>query len=361
MKKLSLLTAALLCCSLAFAQEAEESEGTFLIIPRIDANPYLSGSGSNFTGSNFSLGHTSLYTLFEGNIGNSNFSYSVEGHLLSSDPASLYSNMGLAGEESWLDWANITYTKGLFDFTVGKDVLAIGGFEYDEYDFDSHPDFNSTVWNALPVYQWGARAGVNLFDESLYLAGQVATSPFSEKYFDGSYAYSLYANGEFGNYSAIWSANLLQTMDGDFAKSVAFGNRVSLGDVDLTLDYIARGYSSLFDEQTLSFTALWNASDKFNVSARIGAEYSGLNFSEVFGWNPVEYLENPHDYFVPASLAWTSFNSSAFSYMYGGVAAHYNILDDLRLHAVASYNNWSRSLSLNVGATYFFDLSRFFK
>lgn len=87
MKKSIFLLCGMLCCFQAFSQEAEESDTQWLIIPRVDVNPYARLSSNGLKG--FDWGSTSLYTTFDGGIGESNFSYSVEAHWLSTDTKSL--------------------------------------------------------------------------------------------------------------------------------------------------------------------------------------------------------------------------------------------------------------------------------
>lgn len=365
MKKLSLLTTALLCCSLAFAQEAEEGGTVLKFIPRLDVNPYIPASENGYSG--FDLSNTSLYTLFEGGIGNSDFSYSVEGHWLSTDPASLYANTWHADECNWLDWAYVSYAPGAFEFTLGKQPLAIGTFELDEYDFNSHIGLSSTVWNNLNIYHWAAKAAWTLPSENATIAAQIASSPFGCKPFEnGLMTYSLYGTVETDSYSGIYSANLMGYDKGAFVKTVALGNQFYFGDFTATVDYIIRGYESPLEEQTFLFSLGWEPFENFNITGKFGVEEAvDSKGDEVFGWNPVLDLEDPADYYVPASLplfrAKSEMMSMTAPYMFAGVAAHYTLFDDLRLHAVVAGNNWSKSLSVNFGLTYFFDLAKFIR
>ena len=155
MKKTLALLAAISSCFCTYAQEAESADNTpeLTIIPRVDVNPYIPVGNKGNAGVDFS--NTGLYTLFEGNIGE-HFSYSMCNHWLSTDPKSLYQNTFRSDDTNWVDWANITYSTGCFSLTVGKDVLAIGGFELDAYDVDSHINLSSTFWNNIAMYQWGA-------------------------------------------------------------------------------------------------------------------------------------------------------------------------------------------------------------
>ena len=131
MKRLLVVcAAALLPCFLVSAQEADNSGRSveLSVIPRLDLNPVFftdEGGGGEFT-----LGNTSLYSLFEGNI-TENLSFSVANHwagfysvdeFWAEDPKGLYKNT-LKRTSNWLDWANLTYSFGDFSITLGKVVL----------------------------------------------------------------------------------------------------------------------------------------------------------------------------------------------------------------------------------------------
>ena len=78
MKKYLLSIAALLLGLLAHSQEADDlgNYAEVSIIPRLDVNPIF-GNEPDFT-----LGNSSLYTLFEGSA-SEHFSWTVAAHLLS--------------------------------------------------------------------------------------------------------------------------------------------------------------------------------------------------------------------------------------------------------------------------------------
>ena len=154
MKKLVVLAASILLCTLAQAQGADDS-GTsagITIVPRIDVNPTFAGSEKEVT-----LGNSSLYTLFEGNI-TENLSFSVCNHWLSSEPKYLYQNTWRADDVNWCDWAYLEYSLGNFIITAGKQVITFGGFELEEDDFDVHPDMMTGLFNNFQCYSGVARS-----------------------------------------------------------------------------------------------------------------------------------------------------------------------------------------------------------
>lgn len=347
----------MLCCFLGFSQEAEDGN-TFLVIPRIEANPYVALSSDGYSG--FDLSNSSIYTLFEGGIGSSSFSYSFAGHWLSATPADLYSEILRTDKTSWLDWANITYAPSNFYFTLGKDVLSLGSLEEDEYDYDQHFNLCSTLWNYLQVYQWAAKAGWANDDETTDISFQAATSPYGAKPFNSNlYTYSLLLRGEYGIFSTLTSLNAFGYDKGSYVGAIFTGNKVTLGDIDLGLDLAFRGYDFDFNESSAVAFATWTPSDKLSLTAKCGVENIKSNTADVFGYNPMLDGEDPYDYYVPASLAIAKL--TAKNYVFGGLNLNYYPVDDLRIHAVVAANNWAKSLSLNIGATYYFDLTRFSK
>ena len=180
MKKLVVFAGLILLCTLAQAQGGSDS-GTsagITIVPRVDFNPVFYGG----TEKEVTLGNSSLYSLFEGNI-TDNLSFSVCNHWLSSESKSLYQNTWHSDDVSWCDWANLTYSFGNFYVTAGKDMVSMGGFEFDQYDFDVHPDLCSSLWNNFSCYQWGGKFGFMNEDETQGISLQLTSSPYSVRPF----------------------------------------------------------------------------------------------------------------------------------------------------------------------------------
>ncbi|MCQ2160573.1 MAG: hypothetical protein MJY97_05730 [Bacteroidales bacterium] len=230
MKKFAVLFAALLQSFLAYSQEAESDNGQFLVIPRVDVNGFYYPSTDGGDENGVDLGDSSFYTLLEGSFGESDFSYSIANHWLSSDPMSLYNNTLRSDDLNWVDWAYVNWAPGAFDFTIGKNMIAIGTFEEDEYDFNSYSPLSSMLWNSLQAYQWGASVGWTSPDEGSYIEANVAASPYGERPFQsGLYAYSARYTGEYGFYKGIWSAHMFD-MGGEYQKLFTAGNQFYLSD-----------------------------------------------------------------------------------------------------------------------------------
>ena len=126
-----------------------------------------------------------------------------------------------------------------------------------------------------------------------------------------------------------------------------------MGDFTLEFDYMNRATSiKRFFNQEFSVSAqlLYNYEDK--VEAFVKGGYDHYNGSDIFGY---EY-ETPDDiWYIPTD------NSLCPSYWYVGGGVHYFPLResrDLRLQAVAAYNNFAKSVAITVGATYHFNLTK---
>jgi hypothetical protein len=249
MKKILVVcAAAMLCCSLANAQEAEDSgRGAGLsVIPRLDLGGLLYTGDGSFCPT---LGNTSLYTLFEGNISD-NWSFSAANHWVASDAcwadgideallsptAGLYHlNLNGGNMNNFIDWAYISYTPGDFEITVGKQVLLLGGFESEDYDFDVNPLLASSFWNGFPCYQLGATVAYDIPNINTRVALQHANGPLGNTFAFG-------VNGSYGPFSIKYTALGYKGIDtADPAQIlICLGNRLELESLTLTLDYFNR-------------------------------------------------------------------------------------------------------------------------
>lgn len=347
MKRLSVLLLCLVMCAASFAQENEHS---FLVVPRLEANPYIGGNQT------FDMGNTSLYTLFEGELSET-FSYSVMNHWLSAEPAALYQNTFRSDDLNWLDWAYVTADLGKVDLNIGKQAILIGMFEQDDYDYDVCYNLSSTVWNNLQTYNWGLSLGYISDDEDTRIAAQITASPLCAYLNSGLFAYSLYMSEEFEVYQSILSANVFEYEYpfAGYGKSniyaLAWGHRFTFDDWEITLDWAARGYSLRnLDEESYIASVKYFIDDKFDVMLKGGWERNRSD-EDVFG-----YMDEPG--FLPTSLAWMK-AATGKDYLFGGLLLNYYPLDDeesLRLHGALAANNYAKGLSVTIGATYYMDL-----
>lgn len=345
MKKYLVVCAAallLLPCFPLLSQEADDTgAGVGLtIIPRLELTPVFSEGAGALT-----LGNSSLYSLFEGDI-TDNLSFSVANHWLSASPAELYylegegANLFRSDWTNWLDWAYLTLQLGNFSISAGKDMITTGGFEFDDYDFDVHPALQSGLWNNLSCYQWGGKIGYTSDSESTYVGLQITSSPYSIRPFDdGSFNLSLEWRGTYGNFSNIWSVTSMGAngiIGNPALMLIALGQRYTAGDFTFGLDWFS--HSGDWNEILLNGSSFlgsvsWDPSESLSVLLKGGLEKScelvndGMTVSERFGNN-----------------------------YFGGLALHWFPVEGLRLHVMGAYHSFWKTTTLSVGATYYLNL-----
>lgn len=370
MKKfLVVCAAAMLCCSLASAQEAEDTgRGAVLsIIPRLDAGVLTIAGG----GAQFSFGNTSLYTLFEGNI-TPWLGFTLSNHWAQTDAwagipgdafaatADLYhlNIPGTANAYNFIDLAYLTFTPGNWTFTLGKQTLLMGGWEADDYDWDVNPLLASELWNTYNSYQWGLTAEWALPRN----IGSIALQGAVNVYGLGP-AVGLGWNGTYGPYQMKWSLLWTPTpwSSTQYELLASLGNRLSFGDLTIDLDYFsACGDVNAFSEPGLILypsiygnTVLgrlnYVCSDQFEIGLK--AIWNGVVPTYPYGWSssdgtpviPQAILDEGGDATDIAGLATLTAGLSG---------AWYPIPDnsDLRVQFALGMNNYS----FDAGAGQFF-------
>ncbi len=328
----AILLSLTLTAALLHSQEAETaSTGAELtIVPRLDL-----GAAFPKEDSHFSLGNTSLYSLFEGNI-SERLSFSIENHWLTgfqhpvkdfdfSPTTDLYKYLGHSDWTNWLDWAYLRYDADSWFATVGKDMIYLGGFEADEYDYDVHPVFMSSLWNNMASYQWQVAGGWQ--NETTAISLQVSTSPYGEHPFSsGLFNFGAKWAGEYGDFSNIWTFTMLGEGDGEYYPLVSLGQKYAFGDVTLGLDYwnaVCSEEEFLLKGHSAYMTAGWTPDDRFEIIVRGGYEFASDKVMR-------EY-----------------FNSFT-----GGMAFHYFPRENIRLHIAGGYNPADR-FAIHAGVMFY--------
>lgn len=327
MKKLVVLAASILLCTLAQAQGADDS-GTsagITIIPRIDYNPvFYDGKFEEAT-----LGNSSLYSLFEGDISDK-LSFSICNHWLSTDPKPLYQNTWRSDDVNWCDWAYLEYYPGNFILTAGKQVVTFGGFELEQNDYEIHWDMMSSLYNQFQCYQWGLKAGWMNDAESTGFFLQAVSSPYGEKPFDAM-SYSFQYQGYYGPLSLLYSTNMIGNWDGGYEWMFSLGHQLEVGDWTLGVDFTNMvGDPEVLLRRGVSIfgTAKFNPSDHWEFVGRAGFEHA-------------------HN---------QNLDNGIF-----GVAAHWFPLrnnQNLRIHVAAAHQHLFNMNSLTIGAMYYLNIPR---
>lgn len=157
----------------------------------------------------------------------------------------------------------------------GKQVVAIGGYEYDRAPIDLY--YCSEVWNNVACYQFGASATFSLAEKDA-LTFQVCQSPFRKVIGNDSYALNLLWSGSHGFWETLWSVNMLQIQGPDFQTDqfgkwmnyVALGNRFHIASwLQLELDWLNRyalgQKGGFFSDWSLMAELSAKLGDKFTV------------------------------------------------------------------------------------------------
>lgn len=355
MKKFLVVCAAMMLpCFLVRAQEADDAgRGAVLsFIPRFDAGVLYD---KDVKEASVSFGNTSFYTLFEGNI-SEKWSFSVMNHWLFSsfdsgnfkDAVWEYTkdaykcDWPFRGRDycgwNFCDWAYVTFSPGPFEFTLGKQTTLMGGFEYEDYDYDVNTIIASSIWSNVPCYRWAFTPAWNLPDGKSKLSLQLACDPLN-----AHLSYAAQWDGTYGPYSMRWSALSYKNVFDDWRLIASLGNRLELGDwtIDLTwtnkfggffvldpddedalpVDFVLKG-------QTIVPSIVWTPSDKWELSLKGSYnycsddnDYSYTTAGLTGSWFPIR---DSHSLRIQASTGLMSPN-----YFYGLLGVTWNF--DLKL------------------------------
>ena len=183
------------------------------------------------------------------------------------------------------DWLTLTYTYKNWSFSGGKQVVAIGGYEYDKAPIDLY--FCSEFWNNIPCYQIGVSGAYTTDDGNDKILIQFCESPFRKNASNVQnkemFAYNLIWYGAYGIYSSMYSVNFIEYLPGKFINYVALGNRLTFGqftiDLDLMDRVVLKKNVSGIDLSVMGEVA-WRPMDCLNVFVR--ATYD-LNDTDVSG------------------------------------------------------------------------------
>jgi hypothetical protein len=177
------------------------------------------------------------------------------------------------------DWLHLTYRPSKnWAISAGKQVVMIGGWEYDRAPIDLY--FCSEYWNNVACYQLGASVAFTTTKGNDTLTFQVCQSPYDSRETD-YYAYNLYWMGSHGFYTALHSLNFSQYAPGKYVAYVVLGNQFKFGDATLQLDLMNRGASArelLFDNFSIMGEFSYMVAKRVNIFAKatydkVGADY----------------------------------------------------------------------------------------
>ena len=248
---------ALLCCQFAFAQQ-EESLLNLGIEARADyQREYIDGEAIN---DNCGFKGKYLNIRVDGKL-NDKFSYSYRQRLNRAHTDGSFFDA--------TDWVYLKYQANEnWAVSAGKQVVAIGGYEYDRAPIDIY--FGSEYWNNIPCYQFGVNLMYTFNNAADQLQAQVCESPFKQPGKD-MYAYNLIWYGSHGWFNSIYSVNMIEYLPGEFINYITLGNKFNVGDLSLELDVMnraVRNQTFLLKDISVMGELSYAASEKLNIIAK---------------------------------------------------------------------------------------------
>lgn len=214
-----------------------------------------------------------LNIAMSGNISD-HFSYSLRHRL---NKTSFDSNFFDA-----TDWAWIAYSLKGWEISAGKQVVAIGGYEYDRAPIDLY--FCSEFWNNVACYQFGVSGGYALNNGKDKIMFQFCQSPFRELAGD-MYAYNLIWYGNHGIWSSIYSINMVEYQPRRFINYISLGNKFAVDNVSLELDLMNRatsGHSFLAKDFSIIGEIAWRPIDKLNIYGKVSHDVNKTDNNDYY-------------------------------------------------------------------------------
>lgn len=172
------------------------------------------------------------------------------------------------------DWITLNYRTGNWDFSTGKQVVAIGGYEYNAAPIDLY--FCSEFWQHIACYQFGVSAAYNTEDRKDNILFQICESPFKTGHLNKNnkemFAYNLIWTGSHGFFNTLYSINMMEYMPGRFINYIALGNEFRFDNVTVELDLMNRA-SSMKDligrNMSVMAAVRWQPVEWMDVFARM--------------------------------------------------------------------------------------------
>lgn len=224
------------------------------------------------------------------------------------------------------DWLTLTYKPTPnWSISAGKQVVMIGGWEYDRAPMDLY--FCSEFWNNVACYQLGASVSYTTEDGKDNVLFQVCQSPYQKSaanFVDGVkqhnlLAYNLYWTASYDWYTGLHSMNLVEYKRGKFDFYMVLGNQFKFGDAKIQLDLMERGTSfDHLDNFSIMGEFSYLIADRVNVFAKVTYDQA----SDVYA---------PGLYFAPGAQI-TRVGGGVEYYPLGGQGNR-----DVRLHAAYAY------------------------
>ena len=270
-----------------------------------------------------------LNIILEGEI-NDKFSYNYRQRMILDSKPNYQSFFNAT------DWLFITYKINKnFSVSGGKQVVAIGGFEYDSAPIDLY--FWSEFWNNVTCYQIGAIVNYKTTDDRHTIGFQITNSPFTTETLQSFYSYNLIWYGDFNGFNSIYSLNRIEVEKGHYINYITLGNKVSIRNFSLEVDLMNR-FSDHQNNWLSDYSVIGNF--KYSVNSKINL-FVKAGYDENNAQKPTELFIYDR-YVVPGTEY----------FFYGSGIEFFPISNskDLRIHTVwASNNDQLQYHTFNIG------------
>lgn len=244
-----------------------------------------------------------------------------------------------------LDYAYLTYKTHGFEISAGKQVIELGGWEYDLAPIDIY--YMTEFCSHVVCYAWGASLAYNFKEDrgSDKLTIQVSQSPAKTTApKENLYGFHVMWRGTHGCFQSTYSVNMSEFERNKYINYIILGNRFNITDklsldFDLKHRYVLGQKGFFFRDFTAVGQLHWYFLDHFGVYSKCSYD---VNKSGIEGDLCV----------LPGTEMWNV--GAGFEY--------YPLQNrDIRLHAVCNYSCGNdvegsflkdNDLYLNVGVTW---------
>lgn len=263
-------------------------------------------------------------------------------------------------------------------FRMGKDALAVGGFEYDAPPINVL--FSTVYWNNFYCFQPAMGVAYKSDDATQMLLLQVANSPYiyygadlgyglGSEWKSGLLAYSIYWSGNFGHFKVLHSANMFQRPDRGFMNYVALGHKLVYDHWDIYLDLIHHSFAHNDLFKNYAVVSCANVYFNSGINLFVKGAYEQNKSNEViptFGQNGLFdcLMPEPGKSYCTYGIGMEYHPNSCKDFrLHAFVANQKTVADETLSHDIASMlkTKETNSLQFNVGITWDMDIHRMLK
>ena len=219
--------------------------------------------------------------------------------------------------------------------TAGKEVVAMGGIEYDLAPIDVY--FHSLFWDNFNCYRFGTDLVYTTKDKSNIFTFQFTNSPYSTDVYDALYNYSIHWRANFKHFGPVCSVNMYEYKKGSFLNVIALGTSYKFGPVKGYLDFANRAHG---DQESFFFKDI-------TVIARLGYNFLDNNLQIYIKGGCDMNDAQPIDVNYAHIYDFTVLPGSDVKF-YGGGFEYYPLKgkNDLRIHAFFAVSDVKRSMEI---------------